>query len=229
MADATIAGIEVVLVPAGAEYQAVLRAMKRLQHPPRVVPIPAGPQALQAFLAGWAGPALSAHGGLLLLGLGGSLSPKLGVGDSALISTLWDGTQGGSATAYHCHGPLTQWLAQWLPQVAVTDGVTCDRVITTIAGKRHLGDRYGAEVVDMEGVTLLQSLPDCPIAILRVISDDCHHELPDISTAIGPDGSLKPMVLAWRFLQRPIAALQLIRGSLQGLKALEQIAASLFL
>lgn len=106
-------------------------------------------------------------------------------------------------------------------------GVSCDRVITTLAEKRQLGDRYDAAVVEMEGTTLLRCLPDCPIAILRVISDDCHHELPDISAAIGADGSLNVMTLVLSFLRRPVAALRLIRGSLQGLKALEYLAVEL--
>jgi hypothetical protein len=219
--------IEVILVPTGAEYQAVQRGMRLVQHPPRVVPIPAGPIALQAFLARWAGPALSATGGILLMGLGGSLSPRLGVGDRVLVEALWDGRSVDLDRIYPCHGPMTQGLGQRLPDVTLAHGVTCDRVITTLAEKRQLGDRYGADVVDMEGVTLLQGLPNCPIAILRVISDDCHHELPDISAAIGPEGSLKPMVLTGRFLQRPLAALRLIRGSLQSLKALEHLAVSL--
>lgn len=228
MKDAAIPRVEVILVPVGAEYQAVQRAMKGAKNPPRVIPIPAGPAALQAFLDGWAGPALSATGGILLMGLGGSLAPQLGVGDGVLIEALRDGMAVDGGASYACHGPLTQWLAQRLPEVTLAQGVTRDRVITTLAEKRQLGDRYGADVVDMEGVTLLQGLPDCPIAILRVISDDCHHELPDISAVIDPDGSLRGRVLAGRFLQRPIAALRLIRGSLQGLKTLAQIATSLF-
>ncbi|NJN22261.1 MAG: hypothetical protein HC812_15120 [Leptolyngbya sp. RL_3_1] len=141
MAEAIIPTLEVILVPAGAEHRAVQRAMRSIPHSPQIVPIPAGPQALQQFLAGWAGPALSATGGILLLGLGGSLSPQLGVGDRVLLTTLWD--DGQTDTAYPTHGPLTQWIAQQLPQATVADGVSCDRVVTTIAEKRALGDRYG--------------------------------------------------------------------------------------
>ena len=216
--------IEVILVPVGAECQAVQRAMKRVQKPPQVVPIPAGPQALQQFLAGWAGPSLAAGDGILLLGLGGSLSPSVGRGDGVLLETLWDEREG---VAYPCPGAVTAGLSQRLPQIKVARGVSCDRVITTIAEKRQLGDRYDAAVVEMEGTTLLRGLPGCPIAILRVISDDCHHELPDISAAIGADGSLKVITLALSFLRRPVAALRLIRGSLQGLKALERLAVEL--
>lgn len=85
--DTGAPAIEVILVPVGAECQAVQRAMKRVQRPPRVVPIPAGPQALQQFLADWAGPSLST-GNVLLMGLGGSLSPQVGVGDGVLLEML---------------------------------------------------------------------------------------------------------------------------------------------
>ncbi|MDA0867502.1 MAG: hypothetical protein O2890_14055, partial [Cyanobacteria bacterium] len=151
-------------------------------------------------------------------------SPSVGRGDGVLLETLWDEREG---VAYPCPGAVTAGLSQRLPQIKVARGVSCDRVITTIAEKRQLGDRYDAAVVEMEGTTLLRGLPGCPIAILRVISDDCHHELPDISAAIGADGSLKVITLALSFLRRPVAALRLIRGSLQGLKALERLAVEL--
>jgi len=34
--------------------------------------------------------------------------------------------------------------------------------------------------------------------------------------------------LAWRMMRQPLAALRLMRGSLQGLKVLEQVTAQLF-
>ena len=224
MAD--VPKVEMILVPAGAEYQAVQRALRRAQNPPRAIAIPAGSQALLTFLSH--GPKPAADGGILLMGLGGSLSNQFSVGDRVLLRAVWDDTQAGRPLPYPCDGALTEAIAQRCPGVAIAEGVSCDRVITAIAEKRYLGDRYGAAVVEMEGASLLQALPNCPISILRVISDDCRHELPDISAAIAPDGSLRVRELAWRFLQRPIAALRLIRGSLQGLKVLEQTASHLF-
>jgi hypothetical protein len=45
--------IGVILVPAGAEYQAVSRAMKSIKDGPPVVPILAGPQGATRFLQTW--------------------------------------------------------------------------------------------------------------------------------------------------------------------------------
>lgn len=104
----------------------------------------------------------------------------------------------------------------------------CDRVITTVAEKKRLSDRYQADVVDMESAVLLDAMPQTRIAVLRVISDDCSHDLPDMSGAIGPDGSLRAGTLAQSFLKRPVAALKFISSSLQGLKVLEQSTFALF-
>jgi hypothetical protein len=87
--------------------------------------------------------------------------------------------------------------------------------------KRRLGDRYRADVVDMESAVCWPPCPQAKVAILRVISDDCSHDLPDIAGAIGPDGSLRADTLARSFLKRPIAALKFISGSLQALKTLD--------
>ena len=126
-----------------------------------------------------------------------------------------------------CDRALTAQLAERLG-IATGIGVTCDRVITTAAEKKRLGDRYSASVVDMEGAVLLKALPDRAIAILRVISDDCREDLPDIAGAIAADGSLRPMTLALSFAKRPLLAIRFIKGSLKGLKALENMAFALF-
>jgi hypothetical protein len=82
----------------------------------------------------------------------------------------------------------------------------------------------------MEGAAVLEVLGQTGIAVamLRAVSDDCHHDLPDLSAAIAPDGSLRPLPLARSLLSRPIAASHLIRGSLAGLKQLERLTRQLF-
>ncbi|MGB3311379.1 MAG: hypothetical protein WBG32_14255 [Nodosilinea sp.] len=216
--------IQVILVPAGAEYQAVMRGLKGVPEAPLAIAVPAGPAAFRAFLESWEGCSRFADREILLMGLGGSLSPKHSVGNSILLERVWneDRSQG-----RQCDRALTDELAQRL-KLPVGAGVMCDRVITTVAEKRRLGDRYQADVVDMESAVLLDALPQARVAILRVISDDCGHDLPDISAAIGPDGSLRANTLARSFLKRPIAALNFISGSLQGLKTLEQLTLVLF-
>ncbi|MBD1874756.1 hypothetical protein H6F75_14805 [Nodosilinea sp. FACHB-131] len=219
--------IQVILVPAGAEYQAVMRGLKAVPHAPPVVAVPAGPVAFRAFLESWEDNSRFATQEILLMGLGGSLSPQHSVGDAILLEQVWDAAEGDSSKGYQCDRILTDELAQHLG-APVGKGVTCDRVITTVNEKRQLGDRYQADVVDMESAVLLEAMPQAKVAVLRVISDDCSHDLPDISGAIGPDGSLRADTLARSFLKRPIAALKFISGSIQALKALEQVTLLLF-
>ncbi|MBD2108625.1 hypothetical protein [Nodosilinea sp. FACHB-13] len=219
--------IQVILVPAGAEYQAVVRGLKTIPHAPPVVAVPAGPAAFRAFLETWEDRSRFEDQGILFIGLSGSLSPQHSVGDALLLEQVWDAAGGDSAKGYQCDRTFTDELAQRLG-VPVETGLTCDRVITTVTEKRQMGDRYQAAVVDMESAVLLATMPQARVAILRVISDDCGHDLPDIAGAIGPDGSLRADTLARSFLKRPVAALKFISGSLQALKTLEQVTFALF-
>ncbi|WP_121970564.1 phosphorylase [Leptolyngbya sp. BC1307] len=211
--------IQTVLVPAGAEYQAVKSGLSRVPNAPELVAIPAGPQGVKTFLE----TRSIREGGVLLMGLGGSLTPELSVGNGVVIEKIWQA----AGEMFACDRTLTTQLAERL-RIATGIGVTCDRVITTVAEKKRLGDRYSASVVDMEGAVLLKALPERAIAILRVISDDCQDDLPDIAGAIAADGSLRPMYLALSFIKRPLSAIRFIRGSLKGLKALENVAFALF-
>lgn len=214
--------IQTILVPAGAEYKAVKKGLRQLVHPPQLVAIPAGPQGLRDFLQSGEGRLLRLER-VLLMGLGGSLSPKLSVGDGIVIEKIW--TEAGEV--FECDRDLTTRIAKQLG-LRRGAGVTCDRVITQAQEKQALGDRYSADVVDMEGATLLRALPHHKVAILRVVSDDCYRDLPDISGAIAPDGSLKPIYLALNFARNPRSAIAFIRGSLQGLKTLENQTLALF-
>lgn len=217
------AEIRLILVPAGAEHRAVRRGLNG--GGPRVVAIPAGPRAVKHFLDTWADRWLLHSGGVLLVGLGGSLCADYRVGEGVLIEQVWNGAEPERAGVYGCDRTLTAQIATQLG-LKTAVGVSCDRVITTTVQKRDLCDRYGATVVDMEAAALLQA--HCKIAILRVISDDAHHDLPDLSAAIGADGMLKPLPVALSFLQQPVAALRLIRGALTGLKSLETLISLLF-
>jgi hypothetical protein len=217
----TLAAIHLVLVPAGAEHQAVVRALSNAGEKPIVVAIPAGPTAFQAFLEAWKDRPQWDSPGILLVGLGGSLSPKHPVGEAVLLQSVWDSTDH-RAPGRGCDRTLTQQLSHQLG-LPIGTGVTCDRIITTVAEKRRLGDRYQADIVDMESAILLKSLPQARIAVIRIISDDCDHDLPDIGDAIRPDGTLNPLRLTTGFLKQPIAALKFVRNSLQALKHLEQL------
>ncbi|NJM88426.1 MAG: hypothetical protein HC847_15915 [Hydrococcus sp. RU_2_2] len=92
----------------------------------------------------------------------------------------------------------------------------------------HLASTSQADVVDMESYVALEVLQGISVTIVRVVSDDFEQDLPDIASAIASDGSLKTFPLMVKMAQNPLAALKLIRSSLQGLKVLEQVTSELF-
>jgi hypothetical protein len=219
--------IGTVLVPQGAEYQAVQRGCRRAGAAITVVPLPMGATAAER-LKQWLGQQSSPdHGGYLLVGLGGSLSPRLWVADGVLCQQV---RSPGTGATYDLDGELNRWLRQRLPDLSVGTALGCDLIITQAQEKQALHQRYGADVVEMEGVEIAELLQQQgnPLAMIRIISDDCGHDLPDISSAIGPDGHLRPLVMATQFLRHPLGAARLIRGSLRALAALEATMATLF-
>lgn len=233
--------IQHILVPQGAEYQAVLRGLRR--NSPRsetsstlssttqtvVLPIPIGYEPVRRSLS-LLHSTLHASSGLLLMGLGGSLTPDLYVGDVALLDSAI-ATWLPDHPELTCNRSLTNELQARLGQSGRwARGVTCDRLVSTALEKRQLTEKYGASVVEMEGFGVLEYAQEneIPCAIVRVISDDCIHDLPDANGAISPDGKLRSMPLTCSMMRQPKAAFRLIRGSLQGLKALEQATTQLF-
>ena len=164
------------------------------------------------------------------MGLCGSLTPQYTVGEIVLYS---DCIYQVNATPLlqPCDSTLTALLQSSPPQsFSLVKGLTSDRIIWSAEEKRRLGKQYNADVVDMEGFAILNLLNQFGVAVsmLRVISDNCQHDIPDLNSCISPDGSLQPFFLASRMLRQPIAATRLIRGSLQGLKILQQTTTALF-
>ena len=241
---AVAAPVSTLLVPQGAEYRAVCNGMRRVTRAPTVIPIPAGQQPVAEFLAspvpasGQFATVLSANrppSAVLLLGLCGGLSPDLAVGDLV----LYDGCVPACATSPQinnspqiiCNLALTDWIFHQLQgRVKRVRGISCDRVLCNAKEKQRLGQRFSAAVVDMEGVAVLQHFNqrDTPTAILRVVSDDCHQDLPDLSVAFSASGELQPLPLVRAMMRQPQAALQLIRSSLQALAQLTTLTATLF-
>ncbi|WP_299412898.1 hypothetical protein [Acaryochloris sp. IP29b_bin.148] len=224
--------IDLVFVPQGAEHRAVYKGLQAAGvKSATVVPIPVGPQGVTQFLQQWL---QQSHGQnspkALLMGLGGSLTDRLSVGDVVFYQTCVDGTEV-LDVPISCDSQISLSLSQRLAGTVIpVTGVSCDRIIHTAANKRQLAQTHQADVVDMEGFTLLSGLESTAISIgiIRVISDDVHHDLPDLNAAISANGKLQPLPLALGMLRQPLPALRLIRGSLRGLKQLENVTAQLF-
>ncbi len=227
--------IDAILVPQGAEYGSVCRSLNRVTVPtPSVFPIPVGFKPLTRYLERWqqAGHLReSSQPKVLLMGLCGSLTPNYSIGEIVLYRDCVCKLDTGLQQLRNCDPELTTLLHHQLKDKAfLVKALTSDRLVSSAAEKRQLGQSYQAEVVDMEGFAALEVLTQAGVAVamVRTISDDTHHDLPDLSSAISPDGLLEPLPLAIGMLRQPIAATRLIRGSLRGLKVLQAVTTSLF-
>jgi Phosphorylase superfamily len=221
---------QLIFVPQGAEYQAVCRGLSHITGTkPTVIPIPVGIKPLTTYLHKLQADKLFLNhpqARVLLMGLCGSLSTSYPVGKIVLYDKcVYQGK------VRECNGTFTAQLHSQLSlHLSLVKGLTSDRVICSAAEKRQLGETLGADVVDMEGFAALEFFHSLgvSVAILRVVSDDCQYDIPDLTSAISPDGSLRSLPLAMTLLRQPIAATRLIRGSLQGLKVLKEVTALLF-
>ena len=217
--------INTILVPQGAEYKAVCRGLSGITTSiPTVVAIPVGMKPLLKYLQ--QGEFLTPKSRVLIMGICGSLSDRYTVGDIVLYQDcVYQGKQ------QECDRTFTAQLHSYISEkVSLVKSLTSDRVIWSALEKRRLGETLAADVVDMEGFTALEffNAVGVSVAILRVVSDDCQHNIPDLTPAINCDGSLNPFPLAIAMLRQPLAATRLIRGSLIALKVLEQVTNLLF-
>ncbi|MEH2220613.1 MAG: phosphorylase [Nostoc sp.] len=217
--------INTILVPQGAEYKAVSRGLSGVTGSmPTVVAIPVGMKPLLKYLQ--QGQVLAPKSRVLIMGICGSLSDRYPVGDIVLYQDcVYQGKR------QECDRTFTTQLHSYIPQkVSLVKSLTSDRVIWSAAEKRHLGETLAADVVDMEGFTALEffNAAKVSVAMLRVVSDNCQHDIPDLTPAINSNGSLNPFPLAIGMLRQPLAATRLIRGSLTALKVLEQVTNQLF-
>lgn len=218
--------IQIILVPQGAEYQAVCRGLISINSPkPLVLPIPIGCNALTKHLEKLqqAGHFQNSPQNVLLMGLCGSLSAQYVVGDVVVYQDCINEVN----SSQSCNSELTESLSKNLKEKAyLVKGLTSDRLIHSASEKQYLGQLYNTDVVDMEGLAVLEVLKK--VGIVRVISDDIHHDLPNLASAISPDGALLPLPLALGMMRQPIATTRLIWGSLRGLRVLQNTTRLLF-
>ena len=226
---------QIILVPQGAEYQAVCRGLSRVQPvKPLVLPIPVGSKPVTEYLERWQETEAFVKAkpkSILVMGLGGSLSSQLAVGDVALYHECLYQSSSTTPVWRSFDGELTRLLQDKLKSgVSLVKGFTSDRIICAADEKRHLGQLYDTQVVDMEGFAALQVLSQVGVAVamLRVISDDSRHNLPNLTCALNPEGALQPLPLAIAMIRQPIAATRLIRGAIQGLRVLQNVTMRLF-
>ncbi|MGK7895903.1 MAG: hypothetical protein AB4372_20395 [Xenococcus sp. (in: cyanobacteria)] len=219
--------LDSILVVQGAEYRAVQQGIKqanltaKLDKIPQIIPIPIGEKDAQTIWENTEFLDNSQPQNVLIMGLCGSLSPEESVGDIVLYRACIKGN-----LSLATDKALTAAIQQQLnSNISLVTALTCDRVIHSTTEKQTLAETYPATVVDMEGFAYLQTLQSqgIAVAILRVVSDDIHGNLPDLNQAINDDGKIETIPLIISLLRQPLAAVKLIKGSLKGLQILKQV------
>ncbi len=226
--------IDTILVAQGPELKSVRRGLSpKLSIIPQLLSLPIGQESVTRYLNQWQKKQdFWSHkpSTVLVTGLCGSLSSKYQPGDVVVYRdcVLFDGSE---LLQQKCDRALTTKLQIHLQEKAsLVRGFTSDRFIYKAEEKQLLGKNIGAEVVDMEGFAILNFFANLSVsvAMVRVISDDCYHDLPNLTGAITSSGNLQSLPLATAMFQQPLATFQLIRGSIKGLKVLQEVTACLF-
>jgi len=221
-----------ILVPQGAEYQAVVGAIKNIPHAPVILAIPVEKLAVTKYLYDWRqnNPDFSASG-VILIGLGGSLSAKISLGQAVSLESCLNYQNYQADQEQQSDRILTNWVEEKLGKnIQRVQGLTSDRVITDATEKQELGKRFNRQVVEMEGWAVLSFFKELgiPVTIIRVISDDVDQSLPDLNKIYDNQGQLNAIALSFALGKKPIAGYRLIVGSLKSLKILNQITRKLF-
>ncbi len=220
---------DLILVPQGSEYQAIDRGLKKSNcyRKPKLLAIPMGVDPVSSFLAkrDW-----QKQQNILVMGLCGSLSWQHQVGEVVLYRDCFF-PLGASPQHQYTDRELTTDLNNRLQdKTSLVTSLTSDRLIWSAAEKLDLGQKYQADGVDMEGFILLERLSkdNHKIAMLRVVSDNAKHNIPDLNSAIASSGKLQSIPMAIAMLRQPLATGRLISGAMKGLKILQQITTELF-
>ncbi len=195
--------------PRGAEAAAVRRGASA-----RVVELPAGAAAASAL------PQLDADATVVVLGLCGALR-GLRAGDVVIYGRIVDGER-----TFALDTQLIGELREALPGAAVVRACTADRVVTTVAARAVLAQRFDADVVDMEAAHVASALAARGVrcAMVRVVSDDASRDLPPLGDAIDATGRVRPLRVALAFARSPRAAFAFVRDVRRALATLAGIA-----
>ena len=187
--------------------------MRRARLSARVVEVPAGAAAAAAL------PEFEEGETVVVLGLCGALW-RLKAGHVVIYGRVAD-----AAHAFVPDPLLSDALKAALPGATVVNACTSKRVVTTIAARVDLAERFNAAVVDMEGTHLAAALAlrGVRFAMVRVVSDDASRDLPPISDAIDEQGRVRALRLTVAFARAPLGAFVFARDVMSALNVLTRV------
>ena len=218
---------DTLLVPQGAEYQAVLQGIKKNPNTINIKSIPAGVKAVTEFLEKWEqNPYFLKElpKTIMMIGLGGSLSPKHSIGD-IIIYEECTSLESKTNECRQCDPFLSKLVIEKLKgKCTFGKGITGQYVMSSAKEKQVLEKTYKADVIDMEGIALLNWSRkwNISVIVIRVISDNCQQDLPDLRDVFGVDGKLQYFYLAYQMIKKPLSSIHLIYSSLKSLNVLKE-------
>lgn len=189
--------------------------------------------------AGWLANHLTEnrYDALIVSGLAGALDPRLKTGDSIVYDHCLDARGAVEESTptdlpiQHSHrqAELIRTLLDALRESALNcvygSGITVSHVVVNAQDKLWMGQQHQAVAVDMESFDVMQIAAKCgvPAAVVRVISDEAEHDLPDFNAAAEPDGTINPRRMAAALLRRPVASARFLRNLKPVLAALRNV------
>lgn len=209
-----------ILVCDGAEFKAVKKAFYNHSLSKNIIPLPIGIKAVNKFLISQQLPQKS----VILIGLGGSLSPKYKVGNVLIYENCNYLDKNDKIHTKYCDSTLNNWLKTKL-NASFVNGLTVDNLIHSSSIKINLNNLSNAEVIDMESYAVMSYFKS--VSVIRVISDNYDDNLPDLNSAITSEGKLNNLKMAIAFIKEPLKAVKLIRNALISLKILEKVSQQL--
>lgn len=209
-----------ILVCDGAEFKAVKKAFYNHNLLNNIILLPIGIKAVKKLLISKKIPQTS----VILVGLGGSLSPKYKVGNVLIYQSCSYIDKNGKINTKYCDFTLNTFLQNKL-NVPMVKGLTVNNLIHSSLTKINLNKLSNAEVVDMESYEVMNYFKS--VSVIRVISDNYDDNLPDLNSAITPEGKLNNVKMAIEFIKKPLKAVKLINNALISLKVLEKVSKQL--
>jgi len=209
--------IDYICVCDGEELKALQKSLFSSDLKSKIFPIPIGINPVNNLLKN---NRIPREKSILLIGLGGSLSPNYSVGDVVIYESCCY-LDDDKLVTKNCNSQLNKYLRDRL-NCALVKGLTTDTLISQSSQKKSLFQKTSAFIVDMESFALLNYFQS--VSVIRVVSDNYDDDLPDLNSAITLDGKLNNGKVAIAFLKEPWKAVKLIKNALISLRKLSAIA-----
>ncbi len=151
---------------------------------------------------------------VLVVGISGALSPDISFGETVLCTEMTNE----DGQTVRCDADLTARLEEHFAGSKTTfhrgRGVTTNRVICEAAGKRRLHEKFGGLTVDMESHAILSVANEfgLRVGVLRVVSDDARHDLPEMNAAFDADFNVRYLKMIAALVSSPIDSARFLKN-----------------